>query len=235
MGCIQSKDKGYSIPDLQCNEINNPMKESSFDRLSTPDKPLSPKELMLQRSGGTPSNAGEENALLGSPPSSTPPPSSQHKVLTPTPDALALALDTTEEEDAASLASPSPAKTPSKSPKKSPKQENTKKLSVSEVLMQEKMKKKNNGKSSSENEVRTAVLFCKYIIMDAVSLSFVLKHAALLYLWCMSHSSLHIYMFACHSHSGEGGVGVSPKRRLSQPRHGRRIYKSKPNQSIQWC
>lgn len=162
MGCIQSKDKGYSIPDLQSNEINNPMKESSSDKTNTStsdtDKPLSPKELMmLKRSDSTCSN-GEDKALLDR----TPPAPTQRKVQASNPPSTP---DTPTKETVISPPPPppSPSKSPSKSSKKSPKNE-SRKLSVSELLIQEKMKKKLNGKSGGENEVSygVCIFFCVY-------------------------------------------------------------------------
>ena len=155
MGCIQSKDKGYSVPDLQSNEINNPMKETSSDKTGTSDtdKPLSPKELMmLKRSNSTCSN-DEDRALLDR----SPPPPTHRRASSPdTPT-----LDTDETITNLSSKTSSPTKIPPPiespvSPKKSPKEDRNmepKKLSVSELLMQEKMKKKMNGKTVSENEV----------------------------------------------------------------------------------
>ena len=165
MGCLQSKEKGYSIPDQQSNEINNPMKEETLSVVSTPDKPLSPKELlMIKKSESNVSNvSGEDIALLdtrGDRSSSTPPP--------PQRDSKSLKLSGMD-----SSPQSSPGRTVQKSVS-SPKRDVTpdsKKLSVSELLIQEKMKKKHSGKSSAENEVRILAALCVYFLLGGVDMS----------------------------------------------------------------
>ena len=116
MGCLQSKDKGYSVPDLQSNEINNPMKDASgSDKNNSPDKFLSPKELLMQKKR----EVDEDTSLLDQPTSILS--HSENRRCRSASDDISEPVQATRSHE--------------------------RKLSVSELLLQEKMKKKNDGAS----------------------------------------------------------------------------------------
>lgn len=134
MGCLQSKEVAYAVPDLQSNVINNPINDTSEGA------PLSPKELMMIKRSESIGGNTEESALLAS--------NNSHNSLSP---------PTSPQKDVPPAVTVNEIESPPPSPSPAAPKMASKKLSVSELLMQEKMKKKHSGKGSDETEVNPSI------------------------------------------------------------------------------